>query len=152
MKPENSFIQGVHRHLPTALYRMKNNNMFNSGIADVWYSGVQTDMWIEYKYVARMPAYINFTDRKKAYSLTALQEEWLLARHREGRKVAVILGCKEGGAVFEDDNWSTDGAYPLSDFDTTIQSRMDIAKWIALITQGRYEAPVRRRKGAERCV
>ena len=53
--PENNFISSVHKHLPMKLYRMKNNNPYNGGIADVWYSGSKADLWIEYKFV-KLPA------------------------------------------------------------------------------------------------
>ena len=50
--PENAFIASIHRHLPSpeTLYRMKNHNEYNGGIADCWYSG-KRDLWIEYKFI-----------------------------------------------------------------------------------------------------
>lgn len=101
-KPESTFIAAVHRHLPplAELYRMKNNNPYISGIADCWYSG-QRDLWVEYKFIVvpKRP------DTVISIDLSALQRDWLSSRHIEGRNVWVVVGCKEGGVVFEDTTW-----------------------------------------------
>jgi hypothetical protein len=34
---------------------MKNNNPYNSGIPDVWYSADLSDMWVEYKFLPSVP-------------------------------------------------------------------------------------------------
>ena len=99
--PENTFIQGVHRHLPTDLYRMKNHNQYNGGIPDVWYSGPAGDLWIEYKFNA-LP---KRRDTLVAINLSELQKDWLRCRHAEGRSVGVVVGCKEGGVWFPGLSW-----------------------------------------------
>ena len=70
-KPETTFIASVHKHLPKDLYRLKNNNPFAGGIADVWYSGMKADLWVEYKFVARVPK------TGLAADLGELQKVWL---------------------------------------------------------------------------
>lgn len=107
-KPENTFIASVHRHLPppSELYRLKNHNEYNAGVADCWYSGVN-DLWVEYKFVIvpkRASTMIDLTGGKNP-PLSALQQDWLASRHREGRNVWVIVGCREGGVVFKDMAW-----------------------------------------------
>jgi hypothetical protein len=148
--PETRFIKSVHRLMPTDLYHMKNHNTYVGGPADVWYSGKRGDMWIEYKYVHKLPAIIDLMDTKKKYSLSGLQQEWCRDRLKEGRNVIVILGCKEGGVVFHALEWEQ--KWNTENWDKEIESRQEIAIWISETTKGSYEAPVRRGKGLERCV
>jgi hypothetical protein len=92
-KPENTFISSVHKHLPVELYHMKNNNPYNSGIADVWYSGVEQDLWVEYKFLVipkRGDTVIDLVGGKNP-SISALQQTWLKDRDVEGRNVGVIV-------------------------------------------------------------
>lgn len=107
-QPENSFIQSVHRYLPNTLYRMKNHNEYNSGIADVWYSAVR-DLWVEYKFLkvpVRDSTSINLVAKKKNdWGITPLQRDWLNSRHDEGRNVWVVVGSKDGGVIFRNKAW-----------------------------------------------
>lgn len=72
---------------------MKNHNQYVGGIADVWYSGNKTDLWVEYKFVVipKRP------DTVIKFGLSPLQLEWLRSRYEEGRNIAVIVGSKDGG-------------------------------------------------------
>ena len=74
--PENRFIQSLHRLLPAQVYRMKNHNPYNSGIADCWYSGDAGDLWVEYKYEATLPK-----TRSVSADLAELQKDWLRKRY-----------------------------------------------------------------------
>lgn len=145
--PENRFIDSIHRIIPVdLLYHMKNHNTYNAGIADVWYSGSHGDLWVEYKYVEKLPHTINLLDRKKNYALSALQEQWLRERYEEGRDVIVVLGCKEGGVIFKDRQWETcnTNCIPFH--------RREIAAWIYNHTKGTNDIPAKARKRIERCV
>lgn len=105
--PENRFIQSVHRLLPARVYRMKNHNPYNSGIADCWYSGDAGDLWIEYKFLVlpkRAATVVDITAGKEPL-LTVLQQEWLRSRHIEGRKVGVIVGTPQGGLWLPGVSW-----------------------------------------------
>lgn len=118
-KPESTFVTSVHRHLPAALYRMKNNNPFTAGVPDVYYSGGVGDIWIEYKWLDKQP--------KSGFkaALSALQLKWLRERYNEGRNVAVIVGCPKGAVILRNLDWE----YELnSDF---VLSRQDVADWIS---------------------
>lgn len=97
--PENRFIQGVHAKLPARVYRMKNHNPYNSGIADCWYSGTSGDLWVEYKFVKIPKRASTIVDLVSGDDppLTRLQQEWLKSRHGEGRSVGVIIGTEDGG-------------------------------------------------------
>jgi hypothetical protein len=103
-KPETRFYTAVHKKLPplSKLHREKMHNMYRGGTADVWYSGDLDDLWVEYKWIAKLP--------KKAYvcldkELSPLQQQWLMGRYKEGRNVAVILGTPEGAWVCEGAKW-----------------------------------------------
>ena len=129
-KPETTFTGSVHKHLPPMdeLYRMKNSNQYNAGIADVWYSG-NRDLWVEYKFITlpkrpETPIHIS----GKSALLSPLQTEWLTARHHEGRNVAVIVGCKEGGVIFPGVSWN--GYLSTEWFRKQIISRADLARRI----------------------
>ena len=100
-KPETAFTAGVHKHLPPGRedpYWMKNNNLYTSGIWDVWYSGPFRDLWVEYKFIelpkrAGTPIYPG---------LSELQLDWGRNRQVEGRNLAVVIGCKEGGIILRE--------------------------------------------------
>lgn len=132
--PENTFIAGLHRLLPADLYRMKNHNPYNSGIADCWYSG-KRDLWIEYKFIAvpkRGETLINLVGGR-APALSCLQQEWLKERHAEGRNVGVIVGCKDGGAWYPGITWNN-AAINSEQFHRDMMPRKNLAKIIHDLT------------------
>lgn len=129
-KPENTFIGSVHKHLPSSVYHMKNNNPYNSGIADVWYSGLEGDLWIEYKFIVlpkRDSTVIDLVGGKNP-DISALQQKWLRDRHSEGRNVGVIVGCKEGGVYFPGTSWGC--TYTTEQFKQHVKSRVEVAAWL----------------------
>jgi len=121
-KPENRFIQGINRHL-SRTYIEKMNNPYRSGTADVWYSGSRGDLWVEYKYIERIPRSAEILP-----DLTPRQRRWLNARSDEGRNVAVILGTSTGGVIYRNKEWSV----PLSDeqLAARILPKDELARWI----------------------
>lgn len=127
--PENNFIGSVHKHLPMKLYRMKNNNAYTAGIADVWYSGV-SDLWIEYKFITvpKRPDTVIDLATGKAPMLSALQQEWLRSRHEEGRNVGVIIGSKDGGVWLPGLAW--DQTILAKDFLAHLRTRKQLAEEI----------------------
>ena len=92
--PENRFIASIHRLLPEAVYRMKNHNPYHGGIADCWYSGNAGDLWVEYKFIQlpKRPGTVIDLCSGNHPTISALQQEWLEGRHKEGRNVGVIIG------------------------------------------------------------
>lgn len=125
-KPETTFIASVHKHLPPTLYRVKNNNEYTAGIADVWYSGVR-DLWVEYKFIVvpKRPDTVIDLITGKNPAISYLQQEWLRSRHGEGRSVGVIVGSKDGGVWFPGLTW--DATYPAKKFLSLLQTRKDLA-------------------------
>ena len=121
-KPENSFIRGVHKYLPKT-YAEKMNNPWRSGTADVWYSGDRGDLWVEYKYIERIPRSAEILP-----DLTPRQKRWLNNRFDEGRNVAVVLGTPSGGVIYRNKEWMR----PLDNetLSGLIVPRDEIARWI----------------------
>ena len=124
-KPETTFINALHRKLPTSVYHMKNNNPYTGGIPDLWYSGQAGDLWVEFKYLPSMPVR---ADVHPAKLLSALQMEWLNGRYAEGRNVAVIIGAPKGGVLLVDRAWEMSLSPQL--FASLIRSKDDLIEWI----------------------
>lgn len=128
-KPETTFTHSVHRHLPATLYRMKTHNPYLGGVPDMYYSGRGAALWVEYKFVVLPKRASTVVDT----TLSALQIEWLRGRHAEGRELAVIVGCRDGGVVYRDLEWET-AAPTLDQFRARLQSRAALAAWIVAAT------------------
>ncbi len=131
-KPETTFIRSVHRFIPK-VYAEKMNNPWRRGTADVWYSGVVGDLWVEYKYVERIP-----NSKEILPDVTSQQAKWLGNRFDEGRNVAVVLGTPTGGVIYRDREWLK----PLDPqiFTSCIVERRKIAQWIlAQVGEGRCQ-------------
>lgn len=122
-KPETTFYTSIHKHLPIELYRMKTHNPYIGGVPDMWYSGKQ-DLWIEYKFIV-LPKRDSTMIK---IELSGLQLDWLKNRHREGRRVQVIVGCKEGGVFFKNLSWEK--PIPTKVFRTLLLTRRCIADTI----------------------
>lgn len=128
-KPETNFSNAVRAALPDGIYSMKNNNEYVAGVPDLWFSGKKNDLWIEMKFVQKLPKTVPL----RPYDLlSTLQEKWLRDRYEEGRNVAVIIGCKRGtkleGIILRDLAWEKD-IYP-KDFDSLIVSKSELVSFI----------------------
>lgn len=131
-KPENTFRASVHRHLPVELHHEKMNNPYSSGTADDWYSGTKSDLWVEFKFLPRIPQRGNVwlcNPNVKQPMLSVLQQRWLRGRYEEGRNVHVVVGCPDGGVIMSDLEWERPLA--ASGFVTRIVTRKELALWIA---------------------
>jgi len=125
-KPENTFIASVNAHLKD-VYHEKMYNPYRAGTADVWYSGAMGDVWVEYKFIPKIPKSLEIVP-----ALTDRQLKWLSDRHAEGRNVVVILGCPDGGVLFRNRTWES----PMTsdEMKARIMSRKDLAGLIRGIT------------------
>jgi len=117
---EQQFKYSVHKYLPSELTVEGMNNPFRRGTPDNWYSGDKADLWVEWKFVSKLPKKRLNVERL----LSPMQRQWLLREYEHGRNVAVIVGSAEGGLVFPDDTWLV----PATAFNW--MKRADIAKWI----------------------
>lgn len=100
--PETRFYTAIHRKLPKTLHREKMHNAYRGGTADVWYSGNADDLWVEYKWLAKLP---KKSPVRLDKLLSPLQQRWLSERHKEGRNIVVILGAPTGAWVLEGVSW-----------------------------------------------
>lgn len=122
-KPENNYIRSVNKLLPPKLHFEKTNNPFRRGMADLWYSGLMSDLWTEYKWIEYLP---NSTSISPA--LSPMQRRWLNARHSEGRVVSVILGTRDGGVIYTDLDWNN--AFPTDVLRARLFPKRQVAEWI----------------------
>lgn len=97
---ESSFWQALRKKLVPRVYALKINLRFVAGIPDAWLSGNLEDLWIELKYIQTLPPVIEPTEL-----LSTLQQEWLKARHAEGRNVGVLIGSSDGHLYFPSLSW-----------------------------------------------
>lgn len=132
--PESQFIASVHRYLPSDLHKEKNHNMYRSGTADCWYSGILDDLWVEYKFEPRFPV----QDRFVLPKLTDNQKTWCDRRYNEGRNVIVIVGYPRGGVIHcNPQEWSIKGL-DLEELKERIKERKELANFIYNYTMGKF--------------
>lgn len=93
-KQETTFIQGVHKVLPSSIYREKMNNPYRGGTPDVYYEARHI-LWAEYKFI-EVP---KREDTLIKPNLSDLQTEWLGRCHINSHRCIVIVGCRAGGVV-----------------------------------------------------
>lgn len=123
-KPENTFIAAVHKKLgPEKPYFEKMYNPLRSGTPDVYYSGDIGEMWIEYKYIPRIPR-----SEEIRPDLTPRQSRWLNNRHTEGRNVAVVLGTPDGAVIYRNREW--DSPLTHTELRGRLLTKEEVAKWI----------------------
>ncbi len=123
-KPENTFIGSIHKKFGGKKpYIEKMYNPLRSGTPDVYYSGDVGDLWVEYKFIPRIPRSAEILP-----DLTPRQRRWLNDRFAEGRNVAVVLGTPDGGVIYRNQEWNN----PLSSTELAarVVSREEVARWI----------------------
>jgi hypothetical protein len=104
-KPETTFYRSVHKLLGKDVYKEKMYNPLRGGTPDVWYSGKTGDLWVEYKWLAKVPKKAPIRINKL---LSPLQLIWIERRYEEGRNVAVVLGTPEGAWIYHEQSWRSD--------------------------------------------
>lgn len=128
--PENAFIKSIHDQLPLGyqFHREKMWNAFRSGTADVWYSGMKADLWVEYKWL-ELP---KRASTAIVLDLSAQQRSWLCSRFLEGRNVAVIAGYTtehfKYGVVFKHRTWER--SFYASELTEVARPSKEIAQWL----------------------
>ena len=81
---------------------MKLNLRFIRGVPDAWLSGLEGDLWLELKYLQKLPPVV-----EPEKLLSANQISWLTRRHEEGRSVAVLVGSSDGHLFFPGLSWQS---------------------------------------------
>lgn len=124
-KAENTFIAGVHKYLPLAIYREKTNNPYRGGTPDVYYEHRRM-MWAEYKF-------IEVPKRDSTVivpELSELQRAWLQRNWKAGHRPLVIVGHAGGGVVFTQPlAWNA--GLRRQDFLDSTMSRQELAAYIS---------------------
>ena len=129
-KPEASFIRSVHKYLPKdKLYTEGMANPYRGGTPDRYYEGNRSELWVEYKYYPILPLIMDLTNQKAKVKLSGLQMKWLRRAHGNGRRVAVIVGCPDGGIVIPGLTWER--TYTREEAQALIWSRKEVMRWIA---------------------
>lgn len=100
---ESGYLTSLRKALKGRVYYLKNTHAYSSGVADVWLSGSRLDFWVEAKYAQKLPPVLNLTDTR--YWCSALQQDWLVNRHKEGRNVGVLCGSPNGAVWFPGLSW-----------------------------------------------
>ena len=131
-KPETNFRLRIEKKLPRSLHREKMANPYRGGTADSWYSGTAGDLWVEYKFLPRVPQR-GIVDAKRI-GLSALQLDWLRGRYKEGRNVAVIVGTPAGGVIMRNLEWETEMS--ADSFTRRLDTIEHLSNWIAQQTLG----------------
>lgn len=99
---EHGFIKAVHGKLPADLISWKIHDKFAGGVPDAFYAGRASTLFIEYKYVPKLPAK-NTTVLKT--SLSAQQKLWLDRYYSLSQKCAVIIGCEKRAIILTKGAW-----------------------------------------------
>jgi hypothetical protein len=129
VKPENRFLNLVHKHLPNTVYFEKTHNIYRGGTPDVYYEGPKTILWAEYKYLPKLPKTINLIGQKTP-PLSALQQRWLTRAQANNVNVAVIIGSPQGNFVLENLSWKE--PHPVDQLASMLVA--EIASWIQMKT------------------
>lgn len=100
VKPETQLIGNVHKGLDAAddyIYYEKTHNPYRSGIPDVYYDYPGYDLWVEYKFMDKVPKQLCLRSESKP-PVSRLQRHWIERAARNGRQVLVVIGFGKGSA------------------------------------------------------
>lgn len=127
--PENRFIASVHKLLDKVVYREKMHNTYRGGTPDCWYSSFKADLWVEYKWVAKLPK------GQLIPALSALQYKWCTERYDEGRNILVVVGSPSGAVVlYNPIQWQL--GIPSLEVKRRLMDKKTYAQWLEVITMG----------------
>lgn len=94
MGPENRRIAAVSKLLASRIHKEKMYNPYRRGTPDMWYSGSNGDLWLEWKWIPRVPG-TGLINPK----LSPEQRRWIEGRLNEGRRVGVAVGFPGGNVI-----------------------------------------------------
>jgi hypothetical protein len=124
---EHTFVRSIHRGLAKAdpeVYIWKINDNYQGGVADAYYSK-RRDCWVEYKYIRAFP---KRPATRIDLGLSQLQKDWLIARHNQGRNVAVVAGSEHGAVIFPGVSW--DRVITRDDFLDSAVDKKEVVAYI----------------------
>lgn len=127
---ESGLRKALKRRFNAAgVYSLKLNARFARGVPDWWLSGASRDLWLEAKWLQRVPR-----ELIPARLLSANQLDWLTRRAREGRNVAVIV-CSDDGCILVRPD-ALQQPVPRDQFKSFCRTIKEIAEEIVAIVNG----------------
>ena len=93
---EHSFIKSVHRRLPPEIFKWKIHDTFTGGVPDVMYGGPSGILFVEYKYVPKLPVKDSTLIKT---TLAPNQIQWLNRMKDCNQKTAVIIGIEKNAII-----------------------------------------------------
>ena len=130
---EHSYIKAVHRLLPPELFKWKLQASFVGGVPDAMYAGPSDILFVEYKYVPKLP---KRDPTKIRTTRSAQQVLWLNKMDDFGKKVAVVVGgTDDTNVILTNKCWEA----PLtkSEYIERAVSRKDVAAYIQKTCQSK---------------
>jgi hypothetical protein len=104
------------------MHKWKIHDNYAGGVPDCWYSGPAGNIWVEYKWIAKLPK--RDTTLIKP-NLSAQQLAWLIKMSGHSISCACIIGSTEGGFLLTtQDDW-INGIKK-----DTIISNKKVSKWL----------------------
>jgi hypothetical protein len=123
---EHGYIRSIHRLLPTELFKWKIHDNYAGGVPDCFYAGPTAQLWVEYKWLAKLPAMPKTMIKPK---LSAQQLAWLIKMSGLSFPCAVIIGTPHGGLLLDDPFKWTNGLMKKK-AETQLITTQDLAKKI----------------------
>jgi len=124
---EHSFIRSIHKALHPDVYKWKIHDTYTGGVPDAMYAGPAGVLFVEYKYIPKLPKKNTTVIR---HSLSSLQCAWL-ERMKHSTNVALIVGSNSTGVIIQDDFSRNMCKYNYIEENVT---KGEIAQWIYNIT------------------
>ncbi len=132
--PERRFIDSVHRQidLDWGLWKQAMTGVMGAnGTPDYYYELYNRALWVEYKWVNRLPEQILLIDHTKKYALSALQRAWLNRAVANKTPVAVVLGSKDGAVIAVGGRWNRPIARQEVEENGVLNTPRNVAEFIA---------------------
>lgn len=101
---EHSFIKSVHRYLSPDVFKWKIHDTFAGGVPDSFYAGPAGILFVEYKYIKKLPVRDNTLLKT---SLSVNQIQWLNRMTDFNQRAAVVIGCEDTAVILLDKQWTT---------------------------------------------
>ena len=122
---EHSFIKSVHRYLSPDVFKWKIHDTYTGGVPDAMYGGPAGLLFVEYKYVKKLPAKDTTLLRT---SLSVQQVNWLDRLSSFKQRSAVVIGCEDTAVILLDGKWTAN--ISKSYYLEHAISRKNVAEWI----------------------
>ena len=122
---EHGFVKAVHRKLPPSVYKWKIHDTYTGGVPDAMYAGPAGALFVEYKYIPKLPSR---EDTIIKTGLSPLQIAWLERMCSYKILVAVIIGSNLGGLILTNQEWEKE--LKNKDFIEHGLPTQEVAEWI----------------------